>query len=173
MKKRFLKRNDGPWYFEMQMLGFNYRITDFQCALGISQFKKLPGFIERRREIVKMYNDAFKDVEEIVIPYEKPDVKSSYHLYVIQVKEEMLNASKREIFERLRSEGLGVNVHHIPVHFHPFYQERCGYKEGDLPVAEEYYRKAISLPLYPGMGDDDVRYVIKVVKDVISDCRKF
>lgn len=170
--KNLLKKDDGPWYFEMQMLGFNYRITDFQCALGINQFKKLDGFIKRRREIVEIYNDAFKEIKEIIIPYEKPDVKSSYHLYVIQIREERLKARKREIFERLRSEGLGVNVHHIPVHIHPFYQEKYGYKEGDLPVAEEYYRGAISLPLYPKMSDEDVQYVIKTVKNIIYHYKK-
>ena len=170
--KNLLKKNDGPWYFEMQMLGFNYRITDFQCALGINQLKRLDEFIKRRREIVETYNDSFKEIKEIIIPYEKPDVKSSYHLYIIQIREEELKARKKEIFKRLRSEGLGVNVHNIPVHIHPFYQEKYGYKEGDLPVSEEYYRGAISLPLYPKMSDENVKYVIKTVKDVISNCKK-
>ena len=154
----------GPWYFEMQMLGFNYRITDFQCALGISQFRRLDEFIDRRREIVLQYNKAFKNVDEIIIPYEKPSVKSSYHLYVIQIREDKLKISKRDFFKYLCSEGLGVNVHHIPVHLHPFYQEKFGYKRGDFPVSENYYNRAISLPVYPKMGDKDVEYVINIVK---------
>ncbi|MBU0671650.1 MAG: DegT/DnrJ/EryC1/StrS family aminotransferase, partial [Candidatus Margulisbacteria bacterium] len=157
---KLLKKDEGPWYYEMQFLGYNYRITDFQCALGMEQLKKLGTFIERRREIVEKYNKAFAKIDGLVLPVEKDKVKSSWHLYVVQVKNE-----RRKVFESLRKSGIGVNVHYIPVHLQPYYQN-LGYKAGDCPNAETYYKGAITLPLYPKMTDEDVDRVIKVVKEV-------
>jgi UDP-4-amino-4,6-dideoxy-N-acetyl-beta-L-altrosamine transaminase len=167
-----MKKNEGPWYYEMQMLGYNYRLTDFQCALGISQFNKLDKFIKRRREIVNQYNKAFSDLEEIVTPYEKPDVKSSYHLYIIQLKLEKLKVDRKQIFNALRTENIGVHVHYIPVHLHPFYQENFGYKKGDYPLAENYYERALTIPLFPKMNSDDINDVINAVKKVINNYKK-
>ena len=160
-KKKLNKTNDGDWYYEMQFLGYNYRITDFQCALGTKQMERLRNFIERRREIVERYNNAFKEVEGITIPIEKKGIVSSWHIYVIRVKER-----RREIFDALRRSGIGVNVHYIPVYLQPYYQA-LGYKKGLCPNAEDYYRSAITLPLFPRMKDYEVNRVISRVRECV------
>lgn len=162
-----LIKNEGPWYYEMQELGYNYRITDFQCALGLSQLKKIAKFIKRRREIVKRYNEAFKNIEEIIIPYEKPEIKSAWHIYVIRLKLDKLKATRKEIFEALRRENIGVHVHYIPVYYHPYYQ-KLGYQKGLCPKAEKYYEEAITLPIFPNMSDKDVEDVINAARKVIT-----
>jgi len=162
-----LIKNEGPWYYEMQELGYNYRITDFQCVLGISQLKKLDKFIGQRREIVKRYNEAFKNIEEIIVPYEKPEVKSAWHIYVVKLKLDKLKATRKEIFEALRAENIGVHVHYIPVYYHPYYQ-KLGYQKALCPKAEKYYEEAITLPLFPKMSDKDVEDVINAVKKVMT-----
>lgn len=162
-----LIKNEGPWYYEMQELGYNYRITDCQCALGISQLKKLDKFIGQRREIVKRYNEAFKNIEEITAPYEKPELKSVWHLYVIRLELDKLKTTRKEIFEALRAENIGVHVHYIPVYYHPYYQN-LGYQKGLCPKAEEYYEEAITLPLFPKMSDKDIEDVINAVNKVIT-----
>lgn len=167
-----LQKNEGRWYYEMHYLGYNYRITDFQCALGISQFKKLEKFIEIRRNIVIRYNEAFKDLKEVITPFEKRDVKSAYHLYMIQLNLDRLKVDRRKVFDALRAENIGAHVHYIPIHLHPFYQEKFGYKKGDFPIAENYYKRALTLPLFPKMKDSDVIDVINAVKKVIFYYRK-
>ena len=157
----------GNWYYEMQELGFNYRLTDFQCVLGISQLRKLDKFIQRRREIVKRYNEAFKNIDEIITPYEKPEVKSGWHIYVIRLSLDKLKATRREIFEALRAENIGVQVHYIPVYYHPYYK-KLGYQKGICPKAEKYYEEAITLPVFPAMKDEDIEDVIKGLKKVID-----
>jgi dTDP-4-amino-4,6-dideoxygalactose transaminase len=163
-----LHKNEGEWYYEMQHLGYNYRITDFQCALGISQFKKLDKFIEKRRSIAAGYNEAFSNLKEIITPFEKADVISVYHIYMIQLDLERLKAGRKNIFDALRAENIGVHVHYIPVHLHPYYKEKFGYKEGDFPIAEGYYERAITLPLFPKMTDGDINDVIDAVKKVVG-----
>lgn len=164
-------RNAPPWYYEMQELGYNYRITDFQCNLGISQLKKVDKFIQRRREIAKKYNEAFKSIEEIITPYEKPNVKSGWHIYVIRLKLDKLKATRKQIFEALRAENIGVQVHYIPVYYHPYYQ-KLGYQRGICPKAEKYYEEAITLPIFPAMRDKDVEDVINAVKKVTRYYKK-
>lgn len=166
-----LINNQGPWYYEMQMLGFNYRITDIQMALGISQFKKLKKFIRQRQDYAQAYNHAFEDIEEIVCPAQLADICSSWHLYIIRLKLENLTADRREIFEALRKENIGVNVHYIPVYYHPYYQ-KLGYKKGLCPNAEKLYEEMITLPLFPAMSSQDINDVINAVKKVISYYRK-
>lgn len=151
----------------MHFLGYNYRMTDIQAALGTSQMKKLDPFVERRREIVKRYNEAFSDVPGITIPFEKDDRRSSWHLYVIRLNPEHLNADRKRIFEALRTQQIGVNVHYIPVHYHPYYRER-GYEKGSYPIAEKLYEEMMTLPLFPAMEDDDVQHVIDTVKHIMS-----
>lgn len=160
---KLLKDNQGPWYYEMQFLGYNYRMTDIQAALGISQLLKLDSFIERRKEIVKKYNNAFQNIESITIPYQSNEGESSWHLYIIQVPQ-----NRRGIFESLQKRNIGVNVHYIPVHKLPYYQE-IGYKATYLPNAEKLYENSISLPLFPGMTDQDVEDVIEAVEDVLAN----
>lgn len=166
------KPDKGPWYYEIPQPGHNFRITDFQCALGISQLKKLAFFIQRRRKIADRYNKAFAKMEEIITPFEEDFVKAVYHIYVIQLRTEMLKVGRREIFEALRAENIGVNVHYLPVHLHPFYQDKFGYKRGDYPKAERYYERAITLPIFPKMSDEDVKDVIEAVRKVITSYRK-
>ncbi|MDO8470431.1 MAG: DegT/DnrJ/EryC1/StrS family aminotransferase, partial [bacterium] len=161
----------GPWYYEIEKLGYNYRITDIQCALGLSQFKKLDRFVKRRREIVRQYNQAFRNVVEIMLPVEKSYAKSAYHLYPIRLRLELLKTGRRKVLEALREKGLGVQVHYIPVHLHPFYKKTFGYKKGDFPIAEQYYERTITLPLFPKMTSREISTVVKTVREVISRYR--
>lgn len=158
----------GSWYYEIPEPGHNFRITDFQCALGISQLKKLDRFVERRREIAVRYNDAFAPIKEIITPVESKDVKAAYHIYVIQLRSELLRAGRKEIFEALIAENIGVNVHYMPLHLHPFYRSEFEYKEGAYPRAERYYDRSITLPVFPKMSDEDAQEVIKAVKKVVE-----
>jgi perosamine synthetase len=157
-----------PWYYEIPNPGYNFRLTDFQCALGISQLTKLDRFIARRREMAARYNQAFAEMKEIISPAEEEYVKAAYHIYGIQLQAEKLKASRQEVFEALREENIGVNVHYLPVHLHPYYQREFGHKRGDYPRAEAYYDRAITLPLFPGMSDEDMADVIKAVDKVIK-----
>ena len=161
----------GPWYYEVQRPGYNFRITDMQCALGLSQFKRLGGFIKRRREIVSIYNKAFQE-EALITIKEKSYATSAWHLYVIQLEEEKLKTKRREIFEALQKAGIGVQVHYIPLHIQPFYKKTFGYKKGDFPKAEYYYERAITLPLFPKMTDNEVKRVIKTVKTILAQYSK-
>jgi len=166
------KPENGQWYYEIDEPGHNFRITSFQCALGMSQMKRLDGFIQRRREIVKKYDEAFSATGEIITPVESEFCRATYHLYVIQLVQELLKAGRKQIFDALRAENIGVNVHYVPVHMHPFYRKKFGYKPGDYPVAERYYDRAITLPLFPRMSDQDVADVIKAVNKVVEAYRK-
>jgi len=161
------RKDEGSWYYEIHNPGHNLRTTDFQCALGISQLRKLDRFIQRRREIAARYNQAFANIDEIITPVEKDNVKAVYHIYVIQLSTNKLKSKRKEIFEALRAENIGVNVHYIPVHLQPYYQKKFGYKKGDYPKAERYYEKALTLPIFPKMSDEDVEDVIEAVKRVI------
>ena len=160
---------DGPWYYEMQELGYNYRLTDFQCSLGISQLGKIESNLARRREIVKKYNNKFKNMPELIIPSINPkNSNPAWHIYMIQLNLEKLKVERKEIFEALRAENIGVNVHYIPVHLQPYYQKRFGYHLGDFPKAENYYSRAITLPVFPKMSDKDIDDVVAAVKKVIA-----
>lgn len=164
-----LSQNPGPWYYEMQELGYNYRLTDIQAALGVSQLSKLDRFAKRRREIVKMYNEAFSQNDLITIPFEREGVDSTFHLYVVKIDFAKLNKTRKEVVEHLLKQNIGTQVHYLPVHLQPYYRDNFGYKEGDYPVAEEYYSQCLSLPLYPKMSDEDVRYVIDEIKKVLDE----
>jgi len=163
-KKALLGEDEGPWYSEMQTLGFNYRITDFQCALGTSQLKRIGQFLKRRREIAALYDEKLSGMEGIVLPATRPSVKSAWHIYCIR----MGDASKRKrVFERMRNSNIGVQVHYIPVYFHPYYH-RLGYEKGICKKAEDYYRRTMTLPIHPGMTDRDVHYVVKKLKESLA-----
>lgn len=157
----------GPWYYEQQALGYNYRMTDIQAALGISQLKKIGFFLKKRIEYVNMYNEAFEGMDGLVIPHQLKDSESSWHLYVIQLELEKLKSGRKAIFSELLSRKIGVNVHYIPVYYHPYYKG-LGYKKGACPNAEKLYERIITLPLYPKMEKEDVNYVIANVKDIIK-----
>ena len=162
---------EGIWYYEQCMLGFNYRITDFQAALIGSQLKKLDSFVARRKEIVARYNEAFADVPEIVIQQEIPKSDTCRHLYIIQLDLERLNCSRVEFFEALSAENVQPQVHYIPVYWFPYYQQ-LGYKRGLCSKAERIYERIMSIPLYPRMTNQDVEDVIRAVKKVVNYYRK-
>ena len=166
-----MTENQGPWYYEQIDLGYNYRLTDIQSALGLSQIKKLDDFILKRREIVNKYNEAFKELEEIVTPFENEYSKSGYHIYVLLLNLDKLKCGRKEIFEALQAENIGVNVHYLPVYLHPYYK-KLGYKKGQCPVAEDIYNRMITIPLFPSMTNKDVKDVIKAVKKVLNYYRK-
>ena len=155
--ENLMTRNDGPWFYQQLDLGYNYRITDIQCALGCSQMKKLDRFLALRKEIVARYNEAFADCENIVTPYQLPETESGWHLYIVQVK----NCDRRKVFEALREHGIAVNVHYIPVYLHPYYQEH-GYKDVHCRNAEEVYSHIISLPLYPTLTEEQQLSLIHI-----------
>ena len=163
-EERFLEKNEGAWYYEQLDLGYNYRITDIQCALGVSQMKKLDRFVAGRREIAKRYDEAFADMKGIKLPYQDKDCHNSWHLYVIQV----LEKNRKEVFDALREKGIGVNVHYIPVYKHPYYQKN-GYKDVCCKQAEEYYANAISIPIYPLLTDKEQDYVIESIREVLCE----
>jgi len=150
--------NLNPWYYEMHDLGFNYRITDIQCALGISQLKKLDGFVARRRDIAKAYDDAFNR-KGVFTPLYDYDKNSAYHLYVVQTNFASLPVTKAELFMRMNELGVGLQLHYIPVPMLPYYAER-GYGIGDIPEAVKYYERCFSIPIYPAMSDADVSSVV-------------
>lgn len=160
------ERSDGAWYNEMQALGFNYRLTDIQCAIGISQLKKLDGFIAKRRAIAAEYSRRFAANPYFDIPAGNPDSRSAWHLYAINIKDRCVRARK-EIFEELRSRGIGVQVHYVPVYLHPYYRG-LGYEKGLCPDAERFYAGEISLPIYPLMTKADTEQVVKAVLGVFG-----
>ncbi|MCG8515037.1 MAG: UDP-4-amino-4,6-dideoxy-N-acetyl-beta-L-altrosamine transaminase [Halanaerobiales bacterium] len=160
--------NQEPWLYHQQVLGYNYRMTDLQAALGLSQLKKIDSFISRRREIAARYNDTFSELDLVEIPAQLSGSNSSWHLYIIKLKLEKLKAGRKEIFNTLRQENLGVNVHFIPVYYHPYYQ-KLGYKKGLCPVAEDLYERLITLPLFPKMIEHDVDYVVDIVTAVLRE----
>lgn len=153
----------GSWIYDMEAIGFNYRLTDFQAALGLSQLRKIDDIIRRRRLIVNYYNEHFAELGEFVLPYESPDVDSNFHLYILQVNAES-SFDRYDLFVYLQSRNYRPMVHYIPVHLLSYYSKTFGYKWGDFPVAEAFYRRAITLPLYPGLTDAQVEQVVRDIK---------
>ena len=162
----------GQWHYEMVLLGFNYRLPDIACALGLSQLNKLDKNLSRRREIAARYSAAFSGLEAVVIPAVRKDVNPAWHLYPIRLKLEKLTLGRGQIFRALRAENIGVNVHYIPVHLHPYYRDRFGHHAGEYPIAEDAYARLISLPMFHGMSEQDVEDVIHCVQKVICHFAK-
>ena len=162
--------HEGPWYYEQISLGYNYRITDFQAALIVSQMKKLEKFSARRKEIVKRYNEAFSNIPEIIVQKEIEESDTCRHLYIIRLDLSKLKCSRREFFDALSAENVQPQIHYVPVYWFPYY-ERLGYEKGLCPNAEEVYKGIMSLPLYPKMTDQDVKDVIHAVKKVVDNYR--
>ena len=159
----------GPWFYEMNEVGYNYRITDIQCALGRSQMKKLSAFLKKRREIAAKYQAAFSSQEFPAKPLAVlDDVRHAYHLFVVRVPFKTLGLERADVMAVLKQKGIGTQVHYIPVSLQPYYREHSGTKPGDFPVAEEYYAEALSLPLYPAMPDDGVERVTRALEAVLS-----
>lgn len=156
----------GPWYYQQIDLGFNYRMTDVQAALGASQLERLEKYIQRRHELAKRYDDLLADLP-VERPWQHPDTYSAFHLYIIRLQQGALGQSRRAVFETLRAQGIGVQVHYIPVHSQPYYR-KLGFCQGDFPVAEAYYEQAISLPMFPTLTFEDQDKVVQVLKDALS-----
>ncbi len=154
----------GTWYYEMADLGYNYRITDFQCALGIRQLAKLPGWLKRRRGIAEHYTKALNAVPGVEPLSVRPDTEHAYHLYVVRLEHD-----RSQVFREMRKRGIGVNVHYIPVHLHPFYRKRFGTREGLCPVAEKAYQEILSLPMFPKLTDSELEYAVASLTSVLEN----
>jgi len=155
----------GPWYYEMRELGFNYRLTDIQAALGVSQMLKLNWFVQRRREIVDRYNAAFRNVAWLTVPYEPPGLRSAFHLYVLKIDFQSIGLERAQVIGALREKGIGTQVHYIPVYLQPYYRRTYEYAPGLCPRAEAYYAQALSIPLFPAMTDAET---VRVIDSVLS-----
>jgi len=164
---KMLNRERGDWYYEMSALGYNYRLTDIQCALGISQLKKLPAFLKKRREIVRRYDEFFAKTGYAAPLAAREYVDHAYHLYVIRLKLEDLRVSRRVVFDEYRKAGIMVNVHYIPVYSQPYYRN-LGFRKGICPGAEKYYDEALTLPLHPGLSKTDIDRVISVTGKIFD-----
>ncbi|MNL07021.1 UDP-4-amino-4,6-dideoxy-N-acetyl-beta-L-altrosamine transaminase [compost metagenome] len=157
--------SEGPWYYQQVDLGYNYRMTDIQAALGASQMRRLDAFIARRRELATRYDALLADLP-VIRPWQSPDGASAYHLYPIRLDPTRTSKGRREVFEALRASGIGVNVHYIPVHTQPYYQE-LGFRPGDFPEAEHYYEGAISLPMYATLSDSEQDRVVAALAEAL------
>lgn len=158
--------SDGPWYYQQIELGFNYRITDIQAGLGVSQIRRLDEFVVRRRSLAAQYDTLLRDLP-LTLPWQHPDAYSAFHLYVVRLHLDAIGKSHRQVFDEMRQQGVGVNLHYIPVPAQPYYRG-MGFKPDDFPEAEQYYREAISLPLYPGLSDSEQDRVVQALKKVLS-----
>jgi len=153
----------GGWYYEMTDLGYNYRMTDLQAALGLSQMTKIDSFIQQRREIAAFYTEAFQDIEGVIVPKQLEETNSGWHLYMIQLE----RASRKQIFEQMRSLNIGVHVHYIPVYWHPYYQQ-LGYERGLCPNAENWYERALTLPIHPSMTTENLSIIVSNIKELLN-----
>jgi dTDP-4-amino-4,6-dideoxygalactose transaminase len=158
--------DDGAWYYQQISLGFNYRMCDIQAALGTSQMDRLDDFIEKRNQIALQYTNGFKDTLSLELPYVSLDCVSSFHLYIVRIKFSK-SFSKGELFQKMKDMGIGLNCHYIPIHTQPYYAS-LGFKEGDFPVSEEYYKMAVTLPLHPSMSQDDIDLVINSLNSILK-----
>lgn len=156
----------GPWYYQQVALGFNYRMTDMQAALGVSQMTRLVDYVKRRHDIAQRYNELLFGLP-LTLPWQHPDSYSAYHLYVVRLQLDKINATHRQVFEALRAKDILVNLHYIPVHTQPYYQQ-MGFKQDDFPDAEQYYREAISIPMHVNLTDEELQYVANSIKKALN-----
>lgn len=164
--EQMIGESHGAWYYQQKALGFNYRMTDMQAALGKSQLCRLDGFVSARHHRARRYDAMLADLP-VVTPWLHPDGYSAFHLYVIQIDRTRTSASRRSVFDRLRAAGIGVNVHYIPIHTQPYYRQ-LGFEEGDCPAAERYYAEALSLPMFPGLKDEEQDIVVRVLQECLT-----
>ncbi len=160
------EESHGPWYYQQLELGFNYRMTDIQAALGASQMQRLDEFVKRRRFLAERYHQLLQDLP-LMLPWQHPDTESSWHLYVIRLKLDKINKTHRQVFEELRQAEIGVNLHYIPVHLQPYYKH-LGFEWSSFPNAEQYYREAISIPLYYGLTENSQERVVNTIREVLA-----
>lgn len=163
---KMTKKADGPWYYQQIELGYNYRMTDIQAALGYSQMERLDTFVARRRQLAQRYDELLADLP-IRIPKQSADTNSSWHIYVVRLDKTRTSKSKVEVFEGMKKRGVTLNLHYIPVHLQPYYQ-KLGFKQGDFPASERYYEEAFTLPLYYELTDEQQNQVVGALKDVLS-----
>ena len=163
---------EGSWYYEVILPGFKCNMTDIQASIGLHQLRKLPQFQARRREIHQRYNEAFSQYEELQTPTERREVESAWHLYVLRLNPDRLTIDRARFIEELKARNIGTSVHFIPIHLHPYYRDKYGYKPQDFPVAYREYQRIISLPLNLCMSDHDVEDVIEAVTDVVATYRR-
>ena len=164
------EKDEGGWYYEQLALGYNYRISDIEASLGVSQMKRLDEFAKRRREIVAFYNDAFSKIPEVSYQVDPEPESCVRHLYCLKFNTEVLGTTRRFIFDALRAENIGVNVHYLPVYLLPYYRD-LGHKRGECPNAEDYYNHAVTLPLHCGLTNEDAQHVVDAVEKVVGWCR--
>ncbi len=162
---------EGGWFYEMEELGYNYRITDIQCALGISQLGRLDSWISKRNSLARKYSEAFSKVTGITPLFNNEGSLNAYHLYVIKVNEIETGVSRKELFRKMRDAGVGVNVHYMPVYLHPYYKNNFGFAEGECPLAERAYEQILSLPMYPGLLKADQDFVISKIIEILDECK--
>lgn len=160
------KEADGPWYYQQIGLGFNYRMTELQAALGLSQLAKVDKFVARRRQLAERYNELLKDLP-LKLPYQNPDTDSSWHLYIVRADFNKVKKTKKQIFAEMKTKGVCLNLHYIPVHTQPYYQN-LGFKNADFPVSEKYYEEAFTLPLYYSLTDEQQEYIVSTLKEVLK-----
>lgn len=156
--------NIGPWYYEMRKLGYNYRLSDIQCALGTTQLKKINKFLKRRNKIAKMYNKTFSNDIRFKIPKAKTNYTHAYHLYPLQINFDILKISKKILFKKMREKKINLQVHYIPIPMQPYYKKNFDFKIGDFPITEKFYNREVSLPIYFSLKDREIKTVIKYLK---------
>ena len=157
-----------PWLYEMRSLGYNYRITDFQCALGLSQLKKLNKFVKRRKEIALIYDKAFSNFPNVKIPKVAAKMGHAYHIYPLRINFKKIGISKEIFFKRLKKSGINLQVHYIPIHLQPYYKKKFNFKHGDFPVAEKFYDEEVSLPIFYGLKNSQIKFIISKIKKLIK-----
>jgi len=157
-----------PWYYSMDKLGFNYRITDFQCALGSNQLKKLDRFVVKRLKIAERYDDSFFEIQNFIVPKKQSTIKHSYHIYPLQIEFDKISLTKLQLFEKMEKAGVKLQVHYIPIHLQAFYRKNYGFQKGEFPIAEKFYYNELSLPIYPDLSDNDISSVINNILGIIA-----
>ena len=169
VKSRSMKKNKGAWYYEMHDLGYNYRLTDFQCALGISQLQRIDEFLNRRRDIAKEYDREFSGIDGVSVNCSSKDKKHAYHLYLLAIDYDKFKTTRKKFVQKLSKKGILTQVHYIPIYRQPYYKKAFSYMPKQYPASEKYYSRALSIPMYPGMTKKDIKKVVSVIKKTLNE----